>query len=69
MLESKSTANVSPSLSFELENGSTFTFNFQHDGQVMIISFQDGKAVSGPLTSEQAAELRDVLNAFLEKRK
>ena len=68
MLESKSTANVSPSMSFDLENGSTFIFNFQHDGRVMLIGYQDGKAVAGPLTTEQITELRDILTALLDKR-
>ena len=69
MLEGKSAASVSPSLSFTAENNSTFTFNFQHDGRVMLIGFQEGKAVTGALTVEQVTELRDVLTAFLDKRK
>ena len=68
MLESKSAANVSPSLSFELENGSTFTFNFQPDSRVTVIGFQDGRAVTGVFSVEQVTELRDVLTAYLEKR-
>ena len=69
MLESNSAASVSPSVSFELENGSTFTFNFQMDGRVTIIGFQDGKAVTGALGVEQVTELRDVFTAYLDKRK
>lgn len=67
--ESKSAASVSPALSYELENGCTFTFNFQMDGRVMIIGFQEGRAVSGALSEEQAAEVRDAISAYLEKRK
>lgn len=69
MLESNSAASVSPSVSFELANGSTFTFNFQMDGRVAIIGFQDGRAVTGTLDTEQLAELRDVFTAYLDKRK
>jgi hypothetical protein len=68
-LESNSAASVSPTLAFELENGSNFTFNFQMDGRVTIIGFQDGRAVTGPLTDEQVEELRDALNEYVSKRK
>ncbi len=69
MLEGKSAASVSPSLSFTTENNSTFTFNFQPDGRVMLIGFQEGKAVTGALTVKQVTELRDVITAYLDKRK
>ena len=69
MLESNSAASVSPNVSFELENGSTFTFNFQMDGRVTIIGFQDGQAVTGPLDLEQVEELRDAFNEYITKRK
>jgi hypothetical protein len=68
-LESNSAASVSPALVFELENGSTFKFNFQMDGRVTIIGFQDGRAVTGPLADEQVEELRDALNEYVTKRK
>ena len=68
-LESNSAASVSPALVFELENGSTFTFNFQMDGRVTIIGFQEGRAVTGPLTDEQVEELREALNEYVSKRK
>jgi len=68
-LESNSAASVSPALAFELENGSTFKFNFQMDGRVTIIGFQEGRAVTGPLTDEQVEELRDALNEYVSKRK
>ncbi len=69
MLESNSAASVSPNLSFELENGSSFTFNFQMDGRVMIIGYQDGKAVTGPLSTEQVEQLRDAFAEYVKKRK
>ncbi len=69
MLESNSAASVSPSVSFELDNGCTLTFNFQMDGRVTVIGFQDGRAVTGALDIEQATELRDVLTAYIDKRK
>ena len=68
-LESKSAASVSPALVFELDNGTTFTFNFQMDGKVLLVGLQDGRAVAGPLDEEQAAHLRDAITAYLEKRK
>lgn len=68
VLESKSAANVSPSMSFELPNECTLTVNFQHDGQVALIGKQRGNVTVGILTPEQAAELRDLLKVFLEKR-
>lgn len=68
-LESNSAASVSPTLAFELENGSNFTFNFQMDGRVTIIGFQEGRAVTGPLTDEQVEELREALNEYVGKRK
>src|ERR1051326_8654734 len=58
-LESNSAASVSPVLVFETENGATFTFNFQMDGRLTIIGLQEGRAVTGALTEEQTAELRD----------
>ena len=67
-LESNSAASVSPALVFELENGSTFTFNFQMDGRVAVIVFQDGRAVTGTLSEEQAAELRDAIGEYIHKR-
>ena len=67
-LESNSAASVSPALVFELENGSTFTFNFQMDGRVAVIGFQDGRAVTGVLTEEQAEELRDAIGEYIHKR-
>jgi hypothetical protein len=68
-LESNSAACVSPTLVFELENGSTFTFNFQMDGRVTIIGFQEGRAVTGALNEEQAEELRDAIGEYIHKRK
>lgn len=68
-LESNSAASVSPTLAFELENGSTFTFNFQMDGRVTVIGFQEGRVVTGPLGDEQVEELRDALNEYVTKRK
>ena len=69
MLESKSTANVSPNLSFDLENNCTVKFNFQADSRVVIIAYQDGKAITGAFNVEQITELRDILTAYLDKRK
>ncbi|HEX6623501.1 MAG TPA: hypothetical protein VF064_07290 [Pyrinomonadaceae bacterium] len=69
MLESNSAASVSPNVSFELENGSTFTFNFQMDGRVTVIGFQEGRAVTGALTAEQVERLRDAFSFYLDKRK
>ena len=68
-LESNSAASVSPALVFELENGATFTFNFQMDGRVTIIGFQDGRAVTGALAEEQTEELRDAISEYIHKRK
>jgi hypothetical protein len=68
-LESNSAACVSPTLVFELENGSTFTFNFQMDGRVTIIGFQEGRAVTGSLTEAQAEELREAIGEYMHKRK
>jgi hypothetical protein len=68
-LESNSAASVSPALVFELENGSNFTFNFQMDGRVTVIGFQDGRVVTGALTEEQAEELRDAIGEYIHKRK
>ncbi len=68
-LESNSAASVSPALNYELENGSTFTFNFQMDGRLTIIGLQDGRAVSGTLSDEQVEELRDALAEYIHKRK
>ncbi|MET0624092.1 MAG: hypothetical protein ABW250_13995 [Pyrinomonadaceae bacterium] len=68
-LESNSAASVSPALVFELENGANFTFNFQMDGRVTVIGFQDGRAVTGTLAEEQAEELRDALSEYIHKRK
>ena len=67
-LESNSAASVSPALVFELENGSRFTFNFQMDGRVTVIGFQEGQAVTGTLTEEQAVELRDAIGEYIHKR-
>ena len=67
-LESNSAASVSPALVFELDNGSNFTFNFQMDGRVTIIGFQEGRVVTGSLTEEQAAELRDAVTEYIHKR-
>lgn len=69
MLESNSAASVSPNLSYELENGSSFKFNFQMDGRVTIIGFQDGQAVTGALTAEQVEQLKDAFGEFVKKRK
>ncbi|PYT04166.1 MAG: hypothetical protein DMF65_02705 [Acidobacteria bacterium] len=60
---------MSPTLVFELDNGSTFTFNFQMDGRLTIIGFQEGRAVTGALNEEQAEELRDAINEYIHKRK
>jgi hypothetical protein len=68
-LESNSAASVSPALVFELDNGSNFTFNFQMDGRVTIIGFQEGRAVTGALADEQVEELREALNEYSHKRK
>ncbi len=68
-LESNSAASVSPALVFELENGATFTFNFQMDGRVTLIGFQDGRAVTGALSEEQTEELRDAISEYIHKRK
>ncbi len=68
-LESNSAASVSPALVFELENGSTFTFNFQMDGRITILGLQEGRAVAGPLADEQVEELREALNEYVSKRK
>lgn len=67
-LESNSAASVSPALVFDTENGSNFTFNFQMDGRITIIGFQDGRAVTGALNSEQVAELRDAIGEYIHKR-
>jgi hypothetical protein len=67
-LESNSAASVSPSLRFEAGNGSTFTFNFQMDGRVTIIGFQDGQAVTGALTIEQADQLREAIAEYVKRR-
>jgi hypothetical protein len=67
-LESNSAASVSPALVFELDNGSSFTFNFQMDGRVTIIGLQEGRVVTGSLTEEQAAELRDAIAEYIHKR-
>ncbi len=68
-LESNSAASVSPALVFELENGANFTFNFQMDGRVTVIGFQDGRAVTGTFAEEQAEELRDAISEYIRKRK
>ena len=68
-LESNSAASVSPALVFELDNGSTFTFNFQMDGRLTVIGFQEGRAVTGALNEEQAEELRDAINEYIHKRR
>ena len=68
-LESKSAASVSPAVVFELDNGTTFTFNFQMDGKVLVVGLQEGRAVAGPFDEEQAAHLRDAITAYLDKRK
>ncbi|HEV2862622.1 MAG TPA: hypothetical protein VGX48_16530 [Pyrinomonadaceae bacterium] len=68
-LESNSAASVSPALNYELENGATFTFNFQMDGRLTIIGLQDGRAVTGTLADEQVEELRDALAEYIHKRK
>ena len=68
-LESKSAASVSPALVFDLDNGTNFTFNFQMDGRVTLLGFQEGRAVAGSFSEEQIAELRDAITAYLDKRK
>lgn len=68
MLESSSAASVSPNLSLELPNNCTFTFNFQMDGHVVAVGFQEGRAVTGVFSTEQITQLRDVITAYLEKR-
>ena len=67
-LESNSAASVSPALAFELDNGSSFTFNFQMDGRVTVIGLQEGRVVTGSLSEEQAAELRDAIAEYVHKR-
>lgn len=68
MLESNSAASVSPKVVFELENGGTFTFNFQMDGRVTVIAIQDENVVTGPFTTEQVEQLRDALAEYIKKR-
>jgi hypothetical protein len=68
-LESNSAASVSPALVFELDNGSTFTFNFQMDGRLTVIGFQEGRVVTGALSEEQMEELRDAITEYIHKRK
>ena len=68
MLESRSAASVSPNLSFTLANDCTLTFNFQPDGQVVLIAVQRGNTVVGALSTEQVIRLRDTLATFIEKR-
>ena len=68
MRESKSAASVSPSKTFELENNCTFTFNFQPDSRVVVIAYQDDKAITGVFSIEQITELNEILSAYLEKR-
>ena len=68
-LESNSAASVSPALVFETENGASLTFNFQMDGRVTVIGFQEGRAVSGALSEEQVEELRDAISEYVHKRK
>ena len=68
-LESNSAASVSPALVFELDNGSTFTFNFQMDGRLTVIGFQEGRVVTGALSEEQTEELRDAITEYIHKRK
>jgi len=67
-LESNSAACVSPTLIFELDNGGSFTFNFQMNGRLTIIGFQEGRVVTGSLTEEQAGELRDAIAEYIHKR-
>lgn len=67
-LESNSAASVSPALVFELDNGSSLTFNFQMDGRVTFIGLQEGRVVTGSLSEEQAAELRDAISEYVHKR-
>ncbi len=67
-LESNSAASVSPALVFDTDNGTNFTFNFQMDGRVTIIGFQEGRAVTGSLNSEQAQQLRDAIAEYIHKR-
>jgi hypothetical protein len=67
-LESNSAASVSPALVFELDNGSSFTFNFQMDGRVTVIGLQEGRVVTGSLSEEQAGELRDAISEYIHKR-
>jgi hypothetical protein len=67
-LESNSAASVSPALVFELDNGSSFTFNFQMDGRVTVIGLQEGRVVTGSLSEEQAGELRDAIAEYIHKR-
>ena len=67
-LQSNSAASVSPALVFELDNGSSFTFNFQMDGRVTVIGLQEGRVVTGSLSEEQAAELRDAIAEYVHKR-
>jgi hypothetical protein len=68
-LESNSAASVSPALVFELDNGATFKFNFQMDGRVTVIGFQEGRAVTGALSEGQTEELRDAISEYIHKRK
>ena len=67
-LESNSAASVSPALAFELDNGSSLTFNFQMDGRVTVIGLQEGRVVTGSLSEGQATELRDAISEYVHKR-
>jgi hypothetical protein len=68
MLESKSAASVSPNLTYKLANECTYTFNFQPDGQLVIIGTQGENSVVGSFSPQQVAELKEAFLEFLEKR-
>ena len=68
MLESNSAASVSPSLKFQMENGTTFTFNFQMDGRLTVIGAGEEEAVTGVFEPEQVENLKDALAEFVKKR-
>jgi hypothetical protein len=38
------------------------------DGRVTVIGFQEGRAVTGILSEEQAAELREAIGEYIHKR-
>ena len=68
MQENISAACVSPSLNLMVDADTKLTFNFQPDGQVVMVGLQRENTVVTALNSKQASDLRDALNLFFEKR-